>query len=367
MKILFTNFHEHNGGGHVAYIVNLLKFFSAEHTCVVATPATSRLYRQAQALPGVTAVDQRYSARFSRSLAEIKALRALIQKHRFDVVHVNASVDHRHVMQACLGLSHRPRIVMTKHNKHPVTSVGNRLRAWLATDAVIAVSQYVYDLLRQSPYRNKPLHLIHHGVDTQWFAPVSAAEKTQLRQALLGPEESGKIVLSSVGGTDYDKGWLDLVEAVSQLPAEHRARFVIVVAGDLPNEEKCNRVQAMDMQSQVLFPGLLEDVRTVLGAADIGFVLSYHEALSFACRESMAMGLPMLVSDAGGLPENVDHGKDGWIVQAKNPAAIQQVLWGVLGDDACLADMSVAARQRAEAHFGLATFAKATLSAYQGA
>lgn len=367
LKILMTNFHERNGGGHVAYVINLLKCLSQEHTCFVATPATSRLYRQAAELPNVTVVGQTFSARFSKSLPEIRALRRLIREQRFDVIHVNASVDHRHVMQACLGLRPRPRIVLTKHNKHSVTSLGHRLRANLATDAVIAVSAYVRELLEQSPYRCKSLYSIHHGVDTDWFAPVDAVERARLRQALFGEAADGLIVLASVGGTDYDKGWLDLVQAVGQLPEAQRAAFRIIVAGDMPNEEKKARVQALGMRDQVLFPGLLEDVRTVLGAADAGFVLSYHEALSFACRESMAMGLPMLVSDAGGLPENVTSGEDGWIVPAGRPDAIRPVLEALLSDGGRLPGMSAAARRKAVEQFSLKPFADATLKAYLGA
>ena len=47
MKILFTNFHPRNGGGHVTYIVNLLRGLVGAHQLTVATPGSSRLYRLA--------------------------------------------------------------------------------------------------------------------------------------------------------------------------------------------------------------------------------------------------------------------------------------------------------------------------------
>ena len=42
MKILYTNFHAGNGGGHVTYIINLAKALSKDHQITVAAPATSR-------------------------------------------------------------------------------------------------------------------------------------------------------------------------------------------------------------------------------------------------------------------------------------------------------------------------------------
>ena len=81
------------------------------------------------------------------------------------------------------------------------------------------------------------------------------------------------------------------------------------------------------MQDRVIFVGLLDDVRPFLAALDLGFVLSSRvETISFACREMMAMGLPVVVTDVAGLPENVEDGVDGWIVPACAPAAVSEVL-----------------------------------------
>ncbi|MEQ4618089.1 MAG: glycosyltransferase [Corticimicrobacter sp.] len=365
MKILFTNFHRRNGGGHVAYVVNLLKGLSAEHECWVATPKGSRLFQQAAAVPDVRVIDQQFSSRLGRMWSEVRQLRRLLRSEKFDLVHVNASADHRHVMLASLGLRHRPRILLTKHNSHRLNTIGHAMRARWATDGVIAVSAYIRKMLDASCYASKPLYTIGHGIDTAFFSPVPADRKIDWSEALLpGLVRDGICVLSSVGGTDYEKGWLDLVEAVSLFPADQRDQFRIIVAGDMPGPEKVQKVRQLGMQDYVVFPGLLEDVRPVLEAADIGFVLSHHEALSFACRESMAMGLPVLVSDAGGLPENVSHGSNGWIVPCRDPVAIRDVLVNVLEHRAAIVDMGRQARLRAEQEFSLQVFSENTFKAY---
>src|SRR3546814_1809617 len=102
------------------------------------------------------------------------------------------------------------------------------------------------------------------------------------------------------------------------------------------------------MQGQVMFPGLLDDVRDALACCHAGFVLSYREALSYACREMMSLGLPALVSNAGGLPENVTDGIDGWIVPVRDVPAMAAALRAMLEDPARLAAMGAAARRQAE-------------------
>ena len=75
MKILFTNFHGRNGGGHVTYIVNLLQGLVGQHELTVATPKSSRLFRHAQAIPGVRMVDMHYTTRPSSWLGPRAELR----------------------------------------------------------------------------------------------------------------------------------------------------------------------------------------------------------------------------------------------------------------------------------------------------
>ncbi len=366
MKILYTNFHPRNGGGHVTYILNLVRGLVPAHDVTVATPGTSRLYRYAGTIPGVKVVDVRFSTRASAFFSERAQLRRLIQRERYDVVHVNGSSDHRQVMLATLG-ARRPRIVFTKHNDLPLSTLGHKLRARYATDQVIAVSDYVARLLRTSPYQALPITTIRHGIDTDYFSPPSASLHESLRERYFGPAWRGKILLGSAGGTDYDKGWLDLMAALALLGPAERARFRVLVAGDPPNEIKMARVRELGVEDLVVFPGLLDDVRPALAACDVGFVLSYREALSFACREVMALGLPALVTSAGGLPENVIDGMDGWIVPVRAPEAIAQVLRGILDDPGCVARMGAAARERSAREFSLAPFVANTYEVYQAA
>ncbi|HYG41956.1 MAG TPA: glycosyltransferase, partial [Bordetella sp.] len=226
---------------------------------------------------------------------------------------------------------------------------------------------YVRGLLEHSPYRHCPIDTIRHGIDTDYFAPLAPQAVADLRNRYFGVNWPGKLLLGSAGGTDYDKGWLDLVEAAGSLPAAQRERILILVAGDPPSSAKLARVRAAGMQSQVVFPGLLDDVRDALACCHAGFVLSYREALSYACREMMSLGLPALVSNAGGLPENVTEGVDGWIVPVRDVPAIATVLQAMLRDPSRLPAMGAAARRSAVDHFGLADFAQATMNVYRQA
>jgi L-malate glycosyltransferase len=365
MKILFTNFHPGIGGGHVTYIVSLCLGMKANHSVFVACPATSRLFKRASSIVGIQAIDMSFTTRPSSWFSARAALRALIVKEKFDVIHVNGSSDHKQVMLALVRLGRPPRVVFTKHNDYGVSSVGHHVRARFSTDHVIAVSDYVKGLLLNSPYKRRPISTIKHGIDTQYFSPVSQVEKLQLRTQFFGQDTQDKIVLGSVGGTKEAKGWLDLVCALSLLEPEQRKRFHVVVVGEPPDELLSARAVAYGVCAHLSFPGVIDDVRSVLAACDLGFILSYQEALSFACREKMAMGLPVLVTRVGGLPENVCEGREGWIVPARSPESIKRVLLQILSNPAQLSLMGAQARARAEHDFNLKNFIHSTVAVYQ--
>lgn len=365
MKILFTDIHQHNGGGHVTYILGLIQALVQDHKVTLAAPPTSRLFRYASTVDGVRVVPGRYTSRIFTLAAEVTRLHRYLAQEQFDIVHVNASADHRHVMLARLGLKRPPKIVWTKHNLHPLASTGHKLRARYGTDSVIAVSDFVHQALRSSPYSKRPLHTIRHGIDLARFTPVNADEKQHQRLRFLGDLDGDVIVLGSTGGTDFDKGWMDLVSALALLEPSEQRRFRVIVAGDAPAAAVRHTIAQENLTDYIFFPGLLDDVRDVFAACDAGFVLSHHEALSYACRESLACGLPTLISNAGGLPENLEDGVQGWIVPVRDTQAIASVLRKMLSSPKTLETMGVAAREHSIRLFGMPQFVQATVDVYK--
>jgi len=364
MKILYTNFHPRNGGGHATYIINLAQALQGEHQVTVATPGTSRLFAQASRIPGVRCVDTVFSTRPGPMMAEVRRLRHVLREGAFDIVHANGSADHRQIMLARMGLPRAPRIVWTKHNTMPVDSIGNRIRARFGTDGSIGVSQFVTRMLRDSAFRQGPIQSIPHGIDTNRFQPWPAHAIRRLRQDLFGSLPADALVLGSVGGTDRDKGWLTLAQAMARLDQAQRARVHLLVAGDPLQGALLDDFQRLGVGRQVLFPGLVGDPERILAACDMGFVLSLHEAFSFAAAESLAMGLPTLVSDAGGLPELVRDGVDGWIVPKGDTEAVHAWLLARLAAP-LPPGMAQEARARALAQFALPVFAQRTLDFYR--
>lgn len=370
MRILYTNFHPGDGGGHTSYIASLAKSLSGIHDIVVAAPVSSKLNGMLRRHNGkirVVDVDFPGKPREAREIIRnLKLLKHLVATEQFDVIHVNGSPDHRMVMLAtALSFHRRPRIVFTKHNSLPVSrDFGTFLRSRYFTDHTIAVSAYTARQLADTYYAQNGITVIRNGIDTDHFCPVSQESMRTARSELLGVGAE-TVVMGSVAGTDEHKGWLTLVRAVAQVPLPLRERVRVVVLGAPPSRRLVREVEELGMTKQVIFPGLVNDVRPWISAFDIGFVLSQGiETISFACREMMAMGKPVLVSDYAGLPENVDHGANGWIVGTRDPKGVAELLAGILAHPGRLVPMGAEAREKADKEFKTSQFVEATEAVY---
>jgi glycosyltransferase involved in cell wall biosynthesis len=367
MKLLYTNFHSGSGGGHTTYVRELARALGQRHEIHIAAPAGSRLLSEAAALAGVRTLAQPFpnGLRRLRERADaIRQLRSYLQANRFDIVHVNGSADHRIVISALRGVLPRPHIVLTKHNTKPMSGLQHVWRASFHTDKVIAVCEYVRRQIEATPYRASHPQTVHNGVDTNHFSPWPAANAYVQRERFAADADT--LLLGSSAGTADYKGWTDLIAALSLLTFDERRRVHVVIAGQLPSEHQRTLVRAAGLENQFHFPGLLEDVRPVIAALDAGFVLSHDiETISFACREMMAMGKPVMVTDYAGLPENVNPEEDGWVVPVHDHGVVAAKLRWMLGHREALSTMGAAARSHAVADFGIERFVDATEAVYQ--
>lgn len=161
------------------------------------------------------------------------------------------------------------------------------------------------------------------------------------------------------------KGWFELGRALAALSAEQRDQIRVVIAGKPPGEQRLDDLRAMSVAGCFHFPGLLQDVRVVAAAIDAGFVLSHDvETISFACREMMSMGKAVMVTDYAGLPENITHNVNGWVVPVRGHNEIARILAEMLAHRERLPQMGITARAHAVTAFGVQQFIDQTEATY---
>jgi glycosyltransferase involved in cell wall biosynthesis len=278
----------------------------------------------------------------------ISRLRALTRARGYDLVHSHLPYA---AIGARLGLRGKVRLVYTEHNVwdcyRPATRLGNMLTLG-AEDRIFAVSQVVGECVRRpralAPLlRMPPVETLYHGIDPE---AVEGWSKPDGVRAELGIPSSA-FVVGTVANFRTEKGYRYLVEAAERA---HRARpdirFVFVGRG--PTEPEMRALtHRLRLDDAVVFAGYRPDAPRVCSAFDVFTLASVQEGLSIALVEAMALGKPAVVTTAGGLPEVVRDGVDGFVVPQRDADAMS-ARFVQLAEDRALAERFAAqARSRA--------------------
>jgi glycosyltransferase involved in cell wall biosynthesis len=151
---------------------------------------------------------------------------------------------------------------------------------------------------------------------------------------------------------------LDLwLEAASRLARTTEAHFLLV--GDGPMLARIQaQAQALDLGSRIHLPGLQEDVRPYLAAMDVYLMSSEFEGLPLALLEALAVGLPVVATAVGGIPEVLPDQESGILVPFGNPEALARAVSRLLEEPELRSKMGQRARQRVAEEFGIERMAR---------
>ena len=226
-------------------------------------------------------------------------------------------------------------------------------------DRIICVSAYTRDqLCRALALRPESCDVVHHGVE-QHPPPPSQAALARAR-ALAG---DGPFFLS-VGAVQRRKNTRAAVEAVSRLPAAHRARLVIAGSAGHGAEEVFDLIQRRGVGDRIRMLGYADDQTLAALYAQATALLfpSLEEGFGFPVLEAMTRGLPVIASQTSSLPEVA--GEAAVLVAPEDIEAMSQAALRMLEDPAWRKQWSARGQARA-ALFTWPRAARATLDVYR--
>ena len=221
-----------------------------------------------------------------------------------------------------------PKALSPKRFVHPLIKL--RLAIAKRADFFIAQTPEIKNQLLELKIGEKRIKSITNSVDTDFFSPLkSESEKIALRKKWSLPWQ--KVIVVFCGRLAKRKGLTYL------LNAWHREGFknaVLLIIGSGENQPDSIELQLKKTIEEkktktIYFLGLKEkeQVRELLRASDVFVYPSIHpEGTALSVLEAMAVGLPVVTSDVGGLKDVVEDNRDGFLFPAKNVKALGNVL-----------------------------------------
>jgi glycosyltransferase involved in cell wall biosynthesis len=259
-----------------------------------------------------------------------------------DVVHWHAARAHA-VGAAAARLRPGPVRVLSRRVDFLVRrSPGSRLLYAQPLDAIIAISEGVKEALVRSGVSPAVIRVVPSGID---LAPFEIPFDRESARRRLGIEPSTILVLQ-VAALAPHKSQTDLLRAAAELKDRPEVQFWIAGEGELRTALEAERAR-LGLEAGVRFLGFREDVTDLLRAADLFCVSSYLEGLGTSTLDAMAAGLAVVATRVGGIPEAVQDGVTGLLVEPRRPAELARAVRELALDPARRAAMGAAGRTRA--------------------
>ena len=279
---------------------------------------------------------------------------AVLRKYRPRILHLyfTGFLSAYPWMAKMLGVE---KVYFTDQSSQPEGFVQTRAPLWKRAamrvinrplTGVISVSGYGYrtftarDLLPRERF-----HIIYNSVDLS-RASLGLAKGAEFRRLHQIPPD--RLVVTQVSWLIPEKGVDDLLLAARDVVAvEPRAHFLL--AGDgahRPNLEKAAR--DLGIESHVTFTGVVVDPLAdgLYAASDVVCQMSrWEEVFGYVNAEAMATARPLIGTRVGGMPEIIDHGKTGFLVDRRDTTAMAARILDLLRDPDLRRQMGEAGRQ----------------------
>lgn len=293
-------------------------------------------------------------------------LARLFRSGRFQVVHAHGWPAVLLVALASL-LAGEPGYILTEH------SVTNRRRRWRLKlldrfiysrfQQVIAVSQAAADaLVAWLPETAGRISLIYNGLEPAQFERSGEVRGRVRRELVIA--DSAPVILFA-GGWQHHKGADILLNALGWLQDGGYAGQppITLIAG--VGQPRADIVElASRLDGRVQFLGFRSDLSDLMAAADLFVLASRWEGCPMAVLEAMAMGLPIIASRVGGVPELIEDGKSGLLLPAEDAPALGRGIAHLLNNQGLACQLGQAARRRVENCFTVGQGARALAAVY---
>jgi len=296
--------------------------------------------------PGAGAVAPLYA------LGARRALRRLLRRRRFDLVHAHWVVPNGPIAAGAVG---EVPLAIGLHGSDVFLAERRGVRWWVAralrrARVLTGCSPELVERVARLGFDAARARVIPYGVDAETFAP-DPSRRPLWRRKLGIPLDAPLLI--SVGRMATKKGYQVLLEGLPQLLERHPALHLILAgAGDRLLEF---RQRTRRWGARVHFPGAVfrDTLPDLYRAADAFVLPAVHDpkgnvdGLPNVILEAMASALPVVASAISGIPLAVRDGETGYLVPEQDAGALVDALGRLLADPRRARAMGEAGRRRA--------------------
>jgi glycosyltransferase involved in cell wall biosynthesis len=280
----------------------------------------------------------------------IKKIRCIIKHNSIDIIHCHQYTPWVYgVIAAALT---KTKVIFTEHGRfHPDSCTWKRKLVNpilnLFTDQVTAISKATKQALVEfENISESSIDVVYNGI-----APLAVVQSNvdKLRAELSIPD-SHKI-LGTIARFDPIKNHIMMLKAFEMVIEQHPNTTLIIVGDgqERKNIEAC--IKQLNIAKNVILTGYQTKPHNYLALMDIYLLSSFSEGTSMTLLEAMSLGKPCVVTDAGGNPEIVIDGENGYVTPNDNAQKFSEAITNILESTVSINQFGQASKIRFDSHF----------------
>lgn len=283
-------------------------------------------------------------------LALSSKLVTVVKKFEIDILHVHYAIPHAYagfMAQQMLAEEGIYVPMMTTLHGTDITLVGSHSFYKPAVNFSINESDVVTSVsesLRQDTLRifniKKEVHVVPNFIDMNNLEK----EFTNCKRHLMANEDERIVVhvsnLRPVKRIDH------IIEVFHKIQMKLKAKLIII--GDGPERENASKLaHTLGIRDKIIFLGKSNEIERILCFSDLFLLPSEKESFGLAALEAMAHGVPVISSNAGGLPEVIKDGFSGFLCDVGDVNTMADKAIQLLSDEKALDEMKANAEKQA--------------------
>lgn len=211
-------------------------------------------------------------------------------------------------------------------NEFPIKNKNCYLKLWENVDIIHSISQYLVDeAYKLGLDKDVPITIISPAVDMSVINTLKENSK---------PKTNDSFVICTVARLNWIKDISTAIKTISLLKGNypHIVHYIIGGGTIEEKEQYLNLVKRLSLQLNVTFCGKLSHLETLQKINDCNMYLqtSLNEGFCNAVLEAQALGKLCVATNVGGLKENIEDTKTGWLVEPQNPIKISEKILEIM-------------------------------------
>jgi glycosyltransferase involved in cell wall biosynthesis len=286
------------------------------------------------------------------------ALRGLITRGRFDLVHLN---EPHALTAAWLARTHkRLPLLLSRRIGFPLQKNWVSQARYRVLERFIANSKDVAKSLVDSGVGGERISIVNEGVE---IPPRPTPEQRSNARKHWGVKDH-EFLFGCVSVFVPEKGQRHLIEALPKVRTMHPEVRLILAGAGACRAELETLAKQLEQSEAVLFPGFVNDVAQVYAALDAFAFPSEFEGLGTALQAAMAAGLPSISTKRGALGEVVDNERTALVVEP-DASEFAVAMLRLLNDEELRQRLSDAGRREVEQRFSAGRMVENTIGVYE--